>query len=671
MLVFTNAYDEKDYLTAQKKMISFPAICVIFALFILLSIVHDNIAYFNPPEDNLVTANFAFCLALYAIMLIFLVAHGIEFFKWSLPARINKIAGNIARLVLNGGFENVIIILVAICEGLHLLSQLNSRNCPSCSSTMSGFCCDTSGQNGSDQPLSNHEFPVYQMLFGYISIKVLPMYVCSIHRYVALMAWVVLTAFVVAAHILKNTQGRAFTVLFILLFLFSIYEYQRSAMHRYSTSKEQLSYEVHKVESQNDASGGINNKLNRALINQILPRKIADSIINGKSVEPEHFEEVTIFFSDVVGFTNICAAVTPLQVVKMLNDLYTVMDYCTSLFPLYKVETIGDAYMLVGGLPVRDAHHALQIADFALVVQRAVQLVKSPLDGTSINIRIGIHSGPAMAGVVGNLMPRYCLFGDTVNTASRMESNGSPGLIHCSEKTAHILMKSDRHMLSSRGEIDVKGKGKMHTYWLDKAQAHNQYSNETAIQRAVDKLKALLDANHQPVYVDTLVATRTNLPRNADGTVNSNGIKVLIVEDSPSQQKILMHRIKTANPTWDVSAADDGEHAIEKLRAGKFQFHVVFVDENLSMNNGLYGHELVAVMRKNFNMNECVIIACTSNPGKVEYDLRQAGVDHVWPKPPPAPAEIRLKINELLNYRVNLAEKNEQNERSSRRRGSV
>ena len=98
---------------------------------------------------------------------------------------------------------------------------------------------------------------------------------------------------------------------------------------------------------------------------------------------------MTIFFSDVVGFTNICAAVTPIQVVKMLNELYTVMDYCTSHFPLYKVETIGDAYMLVGGLPVRDTHHAQQIADFALLVSTAVQAVKSPVDGTPINIRIG------------------------------------------------------------------------------------------------------------------------------------------------------------------------------------------------------------------------------------------------------------------------------------------
>ena len=148
-------------------------------------------------------------------------------------------------------------------------------------------------------------------------------------------------------------------------------------------------------------------KLNLALIDQMFPPKVAAQLRSGKPLLPESYDDVTIFFSDVEGFTKMSAAVPPIQVVQFLNELYTVMDHCAALFPLYKVETIGDAYMVVSGLPEPDADHVENLANFALVVQRAVAAVRNPLDGKPTRIRMGIHHGPVVAGVVGNLMPRY------------------------------------------------------------------------------------------------------------------------------------------------------------------------------------------------------------------------------------------------------------------------
>lgn len=207
--------------------------------------------------------------------------------------------------------------------------------------------------------------------------------------------------------------------------------------------------------------------LDQALVRQILPPRVCLPLRHGRPVPPEAFSGVGIFFSDVVGFTTISAGVEPIKVVQLLNSLFTVMDYCCSLFPLYKVETIGDAYMVAGGLPERDEDNAQHLADFSLLVQQAVAAaVVSPLDGAPVQIRMGCHTGDVMAGVVGTMMPRYCLFGDTVNTASRMESNGEPGRVHVSDTFASKVRAAGTHALQGRGRIKVKGKGEMETFWL-------------------------------------------------------------------------------------------------------------------------------------------------------------------------------------------------------------
>uniref|UniRef100_A0A2K5DMW3 guanylate cyclase n=1 Tax=Aotus nancymaae TaxID=37293 RepID=A0A2K5DMW3_AOTNA len=201
------------------------------------------------------------------------------------------------------------------------------------------------------------------------------------------------------------------------------------------------------------------------LLYAMLPKHVANQLREGKKVAAGEFKSCTILFSDVVTFTNICAACEPIQIVNKLNSMYSKFDRLTNVHAVYKVETIGDAYMVVGGVPVPVGSHAQRVANFALGMRISAKEVMNPVTREPIQIRVGVHTGPVLAGVVGDKMPRYCLFGDTVNTASRMESHGLPNKVHLSPTTYRAL-KNQGFQIIERGEIAVKGKGKMTTYFL-------------------------------------------------------------------------------------------------------------------------------------------------------------------------------------------------------------
>lgn len=210
---------------------------------------------------------------------------------------------------------------------------------------------------------------------------------------------------------------------------------------------------------------------NQDFLYNVFPKHIADSLIRGEKVEPESHECVTIFFSDIVGFTSISSVCSALKVSDLLDRLYHRLDDLSKAHDLFKVETIGDAYMAVSNL-IKDQSddHAKRVAEFAMEAVQEASKIAIDVDDPSkgfVQIRCGFHSGPVVANVVGSLNPRFGLFGDSVNVASRMESTSKTGRVQCSEASAQLLMTEAPDLrLRRRGEMEIKGKGKMPTYFI-------------------------------------------------------------------------------------------------------------------------------------------------------------------------------------------------------------
>uniref|UniRef100_A0A8D8X065 guanylate cyclase n=1 Tax=Cacopsylla melanoneura TaxID=428564 RepID=A0A8D8X065_9HEMI len=204
------------------------------------------------------------------------------------------------------------------------------------------------------------------------------------------------------------------------------------------------------------------------LLVQMLPPSVAMQLKQTQQVPAEYYEAVTVYFSDIVGFTEIAAVSTPLEVVNFLNSIYKLFDARIEGYDVYKVETIGDSYMVASGLPMKNGDkHVSEVATMALDLLAGSIMFPIPhRKNDRVQIRSGMHTGPVVAGIVGTKMPRYCLFGDTVNTASRMESTGEALKIHISAEVKEALDVIGGFRTEHRGFVDIKGKGVLDTYWL-------------------------------------------------------------------------------------------------------------------------------------------------------------------------------------------------------------
>ncbi|MFM7156900.1 MAG: adenylate/guanylate cyclase domain-containing protein [Bacteroidota bacterium] len=215
------------------------------------------------------------------------------------------------------------------------------------------------------------------------------------------------------------------------------------------------------------------------LLHNVLPPPIAKRIISGETTIADKISKVSVLFVDIVDFTVLSSSISPDQLVNGLNLLFSFYDTIADKYQLEKIKTIGDAYMAVSGVPEQRDDHAIAIALMAKEILSSMKDFRIPGYDANINIRIGIHSGEVVAGVIGKKKYTYDLWGDAVNTASRMESHGEPSKIHVSETFKDEFLFQSEHTMNSykpsdlkvtfhsRGEINVKGKGIMKSYFLE------------------------------------------------------------------------------------------------------------------------------------------------------------------------------------------------------------
>jgi class 3 adenylate cyclase len=210
-------------------------------------------------------------------------------------------------------------------------------------------------------------------------------------------------------------------------------------------------------------AGAVEQEKSERLLRNILPEPIAQRLKQEENTIADSFAEVTVMFADIVGFTQLAAETPAIELVEILNVIFSEFDQLADEHGLEKIKTIGDAYMVVGGLPVHIPNHAEAIAGMALDMQTRINEFCADT-GKDLSIRIGINTGPVIAGIIGTKKFIYDLWGDTVNIASRMESHGIPGSIQVTEATYKRLRK--QFLFEERGLVQVKGRGKMNCYLL-------------------------------------------------------------------------------------------------------------------------------------------------------------------------------------------------------------
>lgn len=276
-----------------------------------------------------------------------------------------------------------------------------------------------------------------------------------------------------------------------------------TALENARLAKEVLKQEQERrrmIEKQNEILEGLVEKRTKELrlekeesvrlLHNILPKEIADELMLKGTTTPKRFNEVSILFTDFKGFTSTSATISPQKLLKELNDIFMTFDHIMGKYGIEKIKTIGDAYMAVCGVPMENENHAIQIVRAAVEMQEFMRQ-RALSSEIKWEMRAGVHSGPLIAGVVGTKKFTYDVWGDTVNTASRMESNGQPGRINVSSRTFELVRNFFE--MEHRGRLMAKGKGEIDMYFVN-AEKHINPKLSALKEKVLSRLSAELPA---------------------------------------------------------------------------------------------------------------------------------------------------------------------------------
>ncbi|XP_023325285.1 soluble guanylate cyclase 88E isoform X2 [Eurytemora carolleeae] len=376
-----------------------------------------------------------------------------------------------------------------------------------------------------------------------------------------------------ACPIMKDLNSLIWSGLFINDL--SMHDYSRDIM--LSKTQEQIELKMALMTAEIKAQGvliqkkklDVVMKKTQDIIDSMLPKQIATELAHGKTNMEvcQSYEMVTMLFSDIVTFTVICSRLKPLQVVALLNNMYTLFDFLCDQNAVYKVETIGDAYLIVAGAPIKANNHAMRICDMAFDMMDGISMMKDPGTGADIQMRIGCHSGSVIAGVVGLKMPRYCLFGVNVGLTEKFESNSKPMRIHISETCQRAL--TAQYRVEERNDPGLKEKvGGYRSYFLNVKEGRKPLSAAVikALMPRDEEMKPLESKDETADKKDTTDEEKVVPPdqkEGKDGNTPVSEIANISTTEGQDEKNFLKPSEETNSVAVSGDAANNNEEAKE------------------------------------------------------------------------------------------------------------